>query len=249
MKIAFCFLIYNTIHGEDLWADFFKNETAYSVHVHYKWNVPLRHFEACKLQKCVDARTWSATLVQAQNRLLEAALEDPEISHCVFLSQACVPLKTFREVAAALEAGKSYFNRSPDEQCFPRCEGVPLPRESVKKSSQWCILAREHAALMLAGEAEYLQWFDRPGIPPDEHCYITYLHWLGRESELVETANLAEGATTFTNWAGMDYPFVTPDGLKHYSTISLEELAYLRASPCLFGRKFLPECIPILMLK
>jgi len=245
MKVALCFLIYDTIHGEDLWQQF-VDDAVCSVHVHYKWDVPLRHFNHRKLAACVDARTWHVSLVHAQNRLLAAALQDPDVTHCIFLSQACVPLKPLTHVLGALQPDVSYFNRSPDDQCFPRCNGVPLPREAIKKASQWCILCRAHAELLLDGAAEYLPWFDRPGIPPDEHCYLTYLYWKGRQAEVIETPNAAAGATTFTNWAGMDYPFVTPVGLKTYDYISPEELAYLRASPCLFGRKFSPACIPLL---
>ena len=246
--LAFCFLIYDSIHAEDLWARFFDgvDQNLYQVYVHYKTDVPLRHFEACKLARCVATTPWSLSLVLAQNRLLEAALENPATTHCLFVSQACVPLKSFAQVRAALAPGLSYFNRSPDAQCFPRCDAVPLPREAVKKASQWCILARDHAAL-LVNNAEYLPWFDRHGIPPDEHAYITYLHWRGLAAELVETPNLAEGATTFTNWSDMNYRYVTPEGLKHYGWISPEELAHLRASPCLMGRKFLPECVPCLL--
>jgi len=243
--LAFCFLIHDVIYAEDVWAKFFEgvDQKEYQVFVHYKTNVPLRHFEACKLTNCVATQPWSVSLVHAQNRLLAAALEHPCTTHCIFLSQACVPLKTFAQVRAALDAGLSYFNRCPDAQCFPRCDAVALPREVIKKASQWCILAREHAALLVNND-EYLPWFDLPGIPPDEHAYITYLHLNGKGAELVETPNLAAGATTFTNWAGMDYPYVTPAGLKHYTWISPEELAYLRLSASLFGRKFLPECMP-----
>jgi hypothetical protein len=245
--LAFCFLIYDTIHAEDLWARFFEgvDQNHYQVYVHYKTQAPLRHFEHCKLAACVPTAHWHVSLVQAQNRLLEAALAHPCTTHCLFVSHACVPLKTFAQVQAALAPGLSYFNRCPDAQCFPRCDPVPLPREAIKKASQWCILARAHAELLVNTD-EYLPWFDRPGIPPDEHAYITYLHWRGKAAELVETPNSAEGATTFNNWPDMDYRYVSTHGLKHYSWISPEELAHLRASPCLFGRKFLPECIPCL---
>jgi len=243
--LAFCFLIYDSIYAEDLWARFFEgvDPSLYRVYVHYKYNTPLRHFEHCKLANCVETHPWSLSLVLAQNRLLDAAVTHPSTTHCIFLSQACVPLKTFAQVQAVLAPGLSYFNRCPDVQCFPRCDQVPLPRDAIKKASQWCVLARDHASLLVNND-EYLPWFDYPGIPPDEHAYITYLHWRGLTAELVETPNLAAGATTFTNWADMDYPYVTPTGLKHYTWISPEEIAYLRASASLFGRKFLPECLP-----
>ena len=50
-KIAFCFLIYDTINHEDLWFLFFKNvnKDKYNIYIHYKDNKPLKYFEEYKL--------------------------------------------------------------------------------------------------------------------------------------------------------------------------------------------------------
>ena len=40
----------------------------------------------------------------------------------------------------------------------------------------------------------------------------------------------------------MDYPYQNHYGLKNYNAITIEEIDYLLKQPCLFGRKFNPEC-------
>ena len=57
------------------------------------------------------------------------------------------------------------------------------------------------------------------------------------------TPNVANDATTFTNWGGMDYKYPSTESLKDYSTITEDELLYLLNSKSLFGRKFHRECI------
>ena len=65
---------------------------------------------------------------------------------------------------------------------------------------------------------------------------------MGLESEIITTPNIANDATTFTNWEGMEYKYPSIRGLKNYDKIDKEELLYLLHSKCLFGRKFAKEC-------
>ena len=78
---------------------------------------------------------------------------------------------------------------------------------------------------------------------PDEICYITIIFINNLQEEIITTPNLANNATTFTNWEGMDYAFPSNRGLKNYRFISEEELRHLINSDCLFGRKFYRDCL------
>jgi len=245
MKIAFCFLIYDQINLEEIWSRFFKgvDPARYSVHVHYKTQKPLKYFEAAKLPVCIDTKWGDLSLVRAQNLLLAAALKDPATTHCILLSNSCIPFKSFEQVAAHLDPARSYFNIGDPERCFPRCLFVTqfVERRFIQKASQWCILNRRHATLVTES-TDYLTWFAACNAP-DEHCYITKLFAERLRDELVLTKNAAEDATTFTNWADMNYKFRSAAGLKTYETISQEELVHLLQSPCLFGRKFQREAV------
>jgi hypothetical protein len=63
------------------------------------------------------------------------------------------------------------------------------------------------------------------------------------QEEIITTFNLSDGATTFTNWEGMDYKFPSDYSLKNYTFISNEEIDHLLNSACFFGRKFNSESI------
>jgi hypothetical protein len=247
MKIAFCFLIYDQINLEEIWSRFFKevDPSLYSVHVHYKTQKPLKYFEAAKLRDCIDTQWGDLSLVRAQNLLIADALKDPATTHCILLSNSCIPLKSFAQVAAHLDPGRSYFNIGDPARCFPRCLFVTQFVESrfIQKASQWCILNRKHATLVTES-TDYLEWFAACNAP-DEHCYITKLFAARLREELVLTKNAADSATTFTNWSDMmEYRYRNTDiGLKTYDTIKQEELTHLLSSPCLFGRKFAREAV------
>ena len=273
-NIAFCFLVYDHIHLEELWWLFFQDidPALYRIYVHWKpdshghtthtqiypYLSQLPGFHVLPRERCVPTSHASLSLVQAQNILLEEALSgSPHTSHMVFLSQSCIPLKSFAHVYGKLVADGnrvcSYFNQAPASSCLPRCASV-LPfladPSHLQKASQWCILHRDHADMLVSGATTYMEWFQGPGGVPDEHAYITWLYAQGRQSELCTTPNLSSGATTFTYWPDMkDYRF--PDArvrrIKEYESISEEELLYLvKEAPCLFGRKFLRTCLPYL---
>ena len=87
----------------------------------------------------------------------------------------------------------------------------------------------------------YIAWYETM-FAPDEICYITNIYVNNLQTELITTPNLADGATTFTNWSDMDYKYISDCGLKNYNYITNEELLYLMNSKSLFGRKFLVEC-------
>lgn len=249
-KIAFCFLIYDTIHHEELWNLFFKNidHRHYSIYIHYKHNVPLQYFEAYKLTHCVDTIYADRSIVHAQNVLLEHALREEDNQHFIFLSQSCIPLKHFNYIYHHLVHTVSYFNQCPVSQCFPRCDSLLqyMGKDVIQKASQWCILNRKHSEIVVRNMV-YLQWY-RDVYAPDEIYYLTTLYFHQLQNELYTVPNVAVGGTTFVNWEGMDYLYPSHHGLKTYSSVSAEELSYLCHSTSLFGRKFVRECAESLTL-
>jgi len=245
-KIAFCFLIYDIINHEELWNFFFKDVDAnkYNIYVHYKFNKPLKYFEKYKLTNCIETKYADITIVKAQNLLLQEAISDKDNQHFIFVSNSCIPLKSFGHVYNSLNEGYSYFNITPQSQCFPRCKTTLnyIDKKYIQKAGQWCILNRKHTELMLNNN-DYINWFNYSSTVPDEHCYITNIFYNNLQHELITTPNVANGATTFVNWEGMDYKYPSNSELKNYSFITEDELLYLLGSKSLFGRKFNKECI------
>lgn len=243
-KIAFLFLVYDKINHEDIWKSFFSqdNDNRHSIYIHYKDRFESKYFNNYKLPECIETKWGDISLVKAQNLLLSYAINDPENKLFIFCSGSCVPFKTFDYVYNSLNEKYSYFNMAPDEECFPRCRNALkyINRKYIKKASQWCILNRKHTNLILGSDI-YLKWFnDTVG---DEHCYITYLHCIGIENEIIATYNASNSATTFTNWPHIRYmyPHREPN-IKNYKVITAEEILYLLGSKCLFGRKFDQIC-------
>lgn len=238
-KIAFCFLIYDVINHEDLWNIFFKNvdKNKYNIYIHYKTNTPSLYFEQFKLKHCIYTEYEKISIVHAQNLLLQNALLDSDNQHFIFLSNSCVPFKSFEHIYNTLSTQHSYFNICPQYQCLQRCQHLinDSNKHFLQKSSQWCILNRKHASLMLS-HTDYFDWFKDINAA-DEHCYISNIFCHNLQNEIITTPNVAQDATTFTNWN--DGNGRSP---KNYSSISENELRFLLESKCFFGRKFSPEC-------
>lgn len=238
-KIAFLFLIYDIINHEDLWKTFFDkaDKTQYNIYIHYKNNKSLKYFENYKLVNCIQTEYADISIVKAQTILLEEALKDENNQHFIFLSNSCIPLKSFQHVYDNLDISKSYFNISPQEQCFPNCNDLlkTLDRKFIQKASQWCILNRKHSYTVI-NDKKYLDLYSKI-YSPDEIYFITTLFKNNLQNEIISTLNMADKATTFTNWEGMNYKFPSDKGLKNYNCISKEELFYLLNSKCFFWKK------------
>lgn len=251
-KLAFCFLIYDIINHEELWSNFFSNidKSKYNIYIHYKYNVPLKYFEKYKLDKTIKTKYADMSIVKAQNLLLKKALKhDKENNLFIFLSNSCIPLKSFEHIYNTLNENFSYFNISSHRQCFPRCNNTLkyIDRQYIQKASQWCILNKKHASLLLKKQKDYIKWFNYSQTVPDEHCYITFIFKNYLQNEVIATMNESVNATTFTNWEGTSYKYPSLHGLKNYKSITNEELIYLLNCKCLFGRKFNKECGNLLL--
>ncbi len=246
-KIGFCFLIYDRINHEDLWKWFFDgvSEDLYRVFVHYKTDRPLQYFEANKLEHCIPTKYCDVSIVHAYNLLFKEALREG-CDKIVSLSQACIPLKSFEHVHEFLNRDdRGHFNVAPAAQCFPRCNPLleHYERNVIRKSSNWFILNRKLAELATEYPPDRIDLEFGKIYAPEEHYFITRFYQNGLQEEIDQTPNLAEGATTFTNWSEMSYRFVSDCGLKNYKWISKAELTYLLESHCLFGRKFVSGCL------
>lgn len=250
-KLGFCFLIYDTIELEEIWNVFFANidPAKYGIYIHYKTNRPLQYFEKYKLNNCIPTKYCDISIVHAHNLLFKKAFEDG-CDKIISLSQSCIPFKSFNVIYDFLTKDDScYFNVSPPSQCFPRCNDLLAyySKENIQKSSNWFILNRLLCELIINYDIEKINNEYKNIVCPEEHYFIMTVFKYNLQNQIITTPNLANDATTFTNWEGMDYKYVSAKDLKNYSYISSEELLYLLNSKCLFGRKFKKECISSLM--
>jgi hypothetical protein len=246
-KLGFCFLIYDTIVHEGLWNIFFKSvdTNKYGIYIHFKYNKPLKYFEKYKLDNCIETRYCDVSIVHAHNLLFKKAYEDG-CDKIISLSQSCIPLKSFDYIYNFLTKDDyGHFNVAPQTQCFPRCNSLLnfYDKNVIQKSSNWFILNRKICEAMFKDDLNDINKKYGNIYCPEEHYFIITVFINDLQDNIISTPNLANDATTFTNWADMNYKYVVHDGLKNYDHITEEELLYLMNSKCLFGRKFKPECI------
>jgi len=253
-KIAFCFLIYDIINLEELWHLFFANinPALYEIYIHYKINKPLIYFEHKKVRDCVLTKYADVSLVHAHNVMFRHALRDG-CYKMINLSQACIPFKSFHYIYDFLTKDDlGYFNMCDRRGVFPRAVNLLryYPPQIIQKSSEWFILNRKMCESVTIVPEKYINIMYKPIYAPEENFFITHLFSRGFQKDLRLTANLAEGATTFTNWGKQTYPFNLPTDkpiLRNYSTISAAELDFLLNSESLFGRKFNRECLNFIL--
>ena len=249
-KIAFCFLIYDTINHEELWKKFFDgvDKNKYNIYIHYKDDIPLNYFEKYKLNNCVDTEWGTISLVKASNLLFKTAYDhDNENYKFVLLSNSCIPLKGFDKIYNKLTSNDyGYLNATEDVNVNNKnCKIYKENPKKYGKASQWIILNREMVKELAFHHDE---WIDRnfgDVFTPDEIYYYTMLKHKNMENKLIVANNSATKGSTFVYWPDMvDYPY-SYDGNtspRAYDTISSEELSYLFNQPCLFGRKFNQHC-------
>ena len=246
--LGFCFLIYDKINHEELWYNWLKNvdKKKYKIYIHYKNDIKLKYFEKYKLDNCIETKWGDISLVKAQNLLIKASIND-NCTHQILLSNSCIPLKSFDYVYRKLNLGFSYFNLLPrDLHKHTKITGTTrMNISNIHKASQWCILAQHHSEIILKDKLIYKEL--SKCFAPDELVYLTILIMYGTKegfkNEIIITTNSSTNATTFTNWSDMDYLYVHHNkGPKNYNIITKEEIDYLIKQPCLFGRKFKPEC-------
>jgi hypothetical protein len=247
-KIAFCFLIYDVINCEELWNIFFKNinPAKYSIYIHYKSNKLLKYFEKYKLSNCIETKYEDQTISLAYNVLFREAYLDSDNYKFIILSGSCVPFKSFDHIYNKITADHyGYFNICPPEQCFPNCNSLlsVMERKYISKSHNWFILNRKLVEKLCFDKDDILNTHYNKIYAPAEYFYYTYIKLLHLEDEILTTHNVANDATTFTNWAGMNYKYPNNRGIKNYTLIIEEEIDYLLNSNCLFGRKFNRECM------
>ena len=250
-KIALCFIIYDKINHEKLWYDWLSNvdPNKYNIYIHYKENKPLKYFEKYKLEHSLETCWGCLSVVNVQLYILENALKDSQNQHFIWLSGSCIPFKSFDYIYNFLNIHKSYYNKSPDSQVFPRANSALkyIDRENIKKANMASIINRKHAQLFTDNKKNINIWFNDIN-NVDEIALISIIYHYNLENELELTPNIAGGAIIFSAWPNMsNYKTFEGSILKKnspnsYSHISEEELKYLINSKSLFGRKFEENC-------
>jgi len=270
--IAFLFLVYEGMPHEGLWRSFFDevDPSLYGAFVHQKYPRPLKHFAGCSIPTIPTSYgTWG--IVEAELALLRTALTDERrFVKFVLCSGACVPLKPFVHCHRLLtQDDLAHFAEFDDPPGRYAGRLMPLggtvPTSCFAKHSQWWVLNRRVATLVTSQPAEYESLWQASEVP-DEHFFLTTVRHRRVESadavwDAGGSATPADVACytpdkesgdftfpTFVCWGeAVRSPPIDWNGEhalrpRTYTSLSVEQLEALLASPALFARKMGEGC-------
>jgi hypothetical protein len=253
-KIAFCFLIYDSINHEKLWYEFFRNinKDKYNIYIHYKENKPLEYFEEYKINEedIIETEWCKNSLVKAQIKLYEYAMRDKENYKMIMVSNSCIPLKNFDYIYNFLTKDNyGYYNEMPFGFFIRKYLEYSFYNNfsNINKASQWSIINRQIAYTFI--NSKNINKLKRTNlICPDEIFFISEIKTNNLENQIKINTNEYD-SSTYVNWSLFKNYENTEITLykKPHEFIKIDErqLNVLINSNCLFGRKFLKNCIGI----
>jgi hypothetical protein len=207
--VAFLFLTRGELPHARLWEAFFASAGApslFRVHVHAPpgrrlnaSTVDSALFYDAQLSAPVDVTWGTLSVVDAERRLLAAALADRGVQRFVLLSESCAPLRSFSFVYDYLLSSPSSFLDSFDDVASarydPAMEARGIPPAAWRKGTQWAALTRSAAAGLVGDERVYAAFQASPSLfAPDEHYKPTVMAVLGLE------AASEKRPVTYANW-------------------------------------------------
>ncbi|XP_028772342.1 glycosyltransferase BC10 [Neltuma alba] len=226
-KIAFLFIARNRLPLEMVWDAFFRGgDGKFSIFVHSRPGFLLNrvttksvYFLDRQVNDSIQVDWGEATMIEAERILLRNALTDPLNDRFVFLSDSCIPLYNFSYIYDYIMSTSTSFVDSfadtKEGRYNPKMASV-IPVHNWRKGSQWAVLTRKHAEVVVNDETVFPMfqryckkkplpefWRDHP-IPadtskehnciPDEHYVQTLLALKGLEGEITRRS------VTHTSW-------------------------------------------------
>lgn len=182
--LAFCFLTYDDVVRDDIWMKYFQNVSydKYKIFVNSKTKDKILQSELFgdkQISHPVQDTKWGEfSLVTAQNALFKEALKNSKVTHLILVSHNTIPLKRFDELYDALQFHSIFdYNVAIEWEHKRRYYGIRNPKFRIENffvQSQWCILTRMHANILVQ-DYNYIKTIFSQMRIPDEHCYINYL--------------------------------------------------------------------------
>ncbi|XP_038887114.1 glycosyltransferase BC10-like [Benincasa hispida] len=265
-KVAFMFLTTGPLPLAILWEKFFKGHNGlYSIYVHshpsYADEMPQTSvFYGRRIPS--QAVYWgTASMIDAERRLLANALLDLSNQRFVLLSDSCIPLFNFTTIYNHVMSSNLSFLGSfydPRKSCQGRYNPQMSPEINItdwRKGSQWFEVHRE-LALHIVSDTKYYPIFKNYCLPPcymDEHYIPTLVHMLKPElnsNRSITWVDWSKGGPHPSKFGWNDITDEFLNRIRFESTCNNEnyDQYYSTSSICfLFARKFLPNTLEPLL--
>lgn len=258
-KICFMFLTRGNIYHEKIWKTFFDyaDSTKYSILIHPQNpnEIKTEFFRQFIIDDIIPVK-WG-NILTAWIHMLKKMYIDENNTHFVWLSESCIPMKSFEEIYESTKNIKSPMFTKFHEQfrirygqwtIFPRCNPIAknIPKHFIDKQQAWCILTRDFIKLYLENE-EFINKniFTKNYTAPEEHVFITFANYFNIKYEYNTELN-SLNCVTFALWKyDKDYKYKKEfsKDLYEYIEITNEELNFIAEHKCWFARKFKHDCL------
>lgn len=260
-KVAFMFLIKQTVSFAALWEKFFQgNQGLYSIYVH---SDPSFNQSATESSMFRDRRIpskvveWgNANMIEAERRLLANALLDFSNQRFVLLSESCIPLYNFSTIYSYLMNSSENFVEAYDLpgpvgrgryslQMYPT-----IRLDQWRKGSQWFQIDRELAIQVISDTTYFpvFQKYCKGACYSDEHYLPTMVSTNYRERNSDRTltwVDWSRGGPHPSKYSGSD---ATTDFLERMRTGKQCKYNGYKTNVCyMFARKFLPSALDSLL--
>jgi Core-2/I-Branching enzyme len=104
-KIGLLFLTRGDVNQPEIWRQFVNQavgEIKIFCHAKNQENIQGSFLEGTHIDECLETRWGDISLVRAMLALLKAGLQDESLTHFVFLSESCIPIKPWAEIRRRL---------------------------------------------------------------------------------------------------------------------------------------------------
>lgn len=174
-KMAVLFLTKGGLNQPDYWRKWLDEAgDGVAAHAHIKTPeyVDEEWFRKLRIPVAVETKWGHISLVRAMMELLKEALRDPAVTHFGFVSESCIPIKTWPEIRKRLRCdGRSMISSEAQgemkEKHLRRFSAVPWVEARCRRvHSQWVLLNREAAECLT--EDDFTAKFETMDAP-DEH--------------------------------------------------------------------------------
>lgn len=241
MRIAFLFLVRDNLSQPKIWQEFFsqhhntQQKPIILAHAKHPSRVTDPIIKNALIKKYIETEWGHSSITLVMITLAFYALQQGA-DRLIYLSETCVPLQPYDHICNFLKSSKnSWFMplEIPPSQLKIRYNGLTSPKyikpEQLKKTSQWCILNRSDAQIVVRTAKHHFPNYIRFKVP-DEHYIFTvlYNHYKGKY-------RFNTGLTTLVDWSRPSNNYKHPHT---FVQITAEDLKILRDTNSLFGRRF-----------
>ncbi|CAI5989477.1 unnamed protein product [Closterium sp. NIES-65] len=210
-KVAFMFLTKGAVPLAPLWERFFKgHEGRYSIYVHaspdYTFPKNASTLFSNNTIRSEQVGWGLPTMVDAERRLMAAALADPANHRFVLLSESCIPVKSFNYIWDYLMGTRysfvsSFFIDRP--VCSGRYDKHMQPKITLsqwRKGSQWFAATRRHVNIIIDDDSIHalFQKYCR-GDKWHHHCYADE-HYIPTLLNIKEPSRVANRTITYVDF-------------------------------------------------